>query len=267
MKVVKALYRKWCQHHGGALSSELALFSLLSMLPLLLTLTALLGYARSIVGVEATVELQNWVITQVTRVIGERPEILTVIEDLFETSASSTLTVGVIVTLYAASRVFSSMVGSLDTVFECQQHRTWIGQRIAGMVLAVISMLLLPVVVVATTASHVVATGWMNRVVGAGGYGIAVLWIAALYHWVPKHTTTLRAQIPGAAAVVAMIAALTAMFRWYLVLFDENAVFGVIGTGVSLLWYGYFACSAFFIGAEINAHLTARNKNSEPEPG
>jgi len=252
MKSVKALYRSWCAHRGGALSAELALFSLLSMLPLLLSLTALLGYARSLVGVQATDSLQTWVRTQVVRVVGDRSGVLDVIDGLFETSASSTLTAGVIVTLYASSRVFSSMVGSLDVVFGCHQHRSWIGQRLAGLALALVSMMMLPLVVVATTASHIIATGWANRIVGAGGYVVAVMWVAGLYRLVPKHATTMRAQLPGALATVVMVSMLTVAFRWYLELFNGNAVFGVIGTSVSLVWFVYFASSAFFIGAEIN---------------
>jgi uncharacterized BrkB/YihY/UPF0761 family membrane protein len=62
----------------------------------------------------------------------------------------------------------------------------------------------------------------------------------------------MRAQLPGALATVVMVSMLTVAFRWYLELFNGNAVFGVIGTSVSLVWFVYFASSAFFIGAEIN---------------
>ena len=252
-RFAKEMYASWCEHRCGALASELLLLSLLSLLPMVLSLMALLGYANHIVGVAASAELRDWATTQVHRVIGDSPEVTKVIDSLFRNGARNTLTFGVLVTVYASSRVFTSVVGSLDVVFGCRNHRNWFTQRVAGLVLAAISMMLLPAVIVATTASQVIAKGWMNHLVGAAGYLIAVLWVAGLYHWVPKHTTTLRAQLPGAFMSVLLISVLMRFFRWYMVIFDANAVFGIIGTGVSLLWFGYFACCMFFFGAELNA--------------
>jgi membrane protein len=253
MKFVKEMYHRWCEHRGGALGSELLLFSILSLLPLMLSLTALLGFAEGIIGAASATHLREWVLTKTAVVIGENSPVLEIVGDLFTSSARRTLTVSALVAVYASSRAFSSMVGGLDVIYGCQRHRAWLWQRVVGLVLTVISMVLAPVVVFATQAAHLVVASWAEPLVGVGGYVVWVLWVAALYRWVPKREARFVDQLPGAIGAVALIALLMRNFGLYPVVFSSNAVFGVIGSVVYLLWFGYFASCSFYLGAELNA--------------
>ncbi len=256
----KQMYARWCAHRAGALASELLLFAILSLLPLMLSLTALLGFAEGLLGEESSRELQEWVLGKLAMVLGEGSPVADLVADLFSSSARGALTVSALVAMYASSRAFSSMVGGLDAVYECQRHRAWLWQRVAGLVLALVTIVMAPLVVLATSSAHVVVHGWAEPLVGASGYVVWVLWIAALYRWVPKRDARFIDQLPGAVLAVAMIAGLMKNFSWYLRVFDANAVFGVIGAVVYLLWFGYFACCAFYIGAELNAWRASRTR-------
>ncbi len=258
MKFAKEMYARWCEHRSGALASELLLFAILSTLPLMLTLTALLGFAEGLLGAQSSRELQDWTLAKVSTVIGAESPALEIVRDVFSSSARGTLTVSALVALYASSRAFSSMVGGLDVVYECRRHRAWLWQRVVGLVLALVSLVLAPLVVVATSAAHVVVPGPAESLVGVAGYAVWVLWVAALYRWVPKRDARFRDQLPGALTAVALTALLMRNFSWYLAVFDANAVFGVIGAVVYLLWFGYFAACAFYFGAELNSWRAAR---------
>jgi membrane protein len=264
---VREMYHSWCQHRGGALAAELLLFGVLSALPLLLTLTALLGSASSLIGEGAAAEFRDWVMGQTAKVVGTGSPGLAVVEQLFATSAKKAVTVGAVFALYAASRAFISLIGSLDVVYDTHAQRSWVGQRVFGVVLTIIAMLVLPGVLVALYAGRrisesLIGDGVLQAVVGVGfgcaGYLVAVVWIAALYRYVPKRRSSWAHQLPGALVCVGLIWAWTQLFRWYLVVFDANAVFGAIGAAISLMWWGYFCASSFFFGAELNRWLEKR---------
>lgn len=250
---VKEMYRRWCAHRGGALASELLLFGVLSLLPLMLSLTALLGFADGIIGAVSAAHLRDWVTGKVAGVTGESSPVIEIVNDLFSSSAGRALTVSALVAVYASSRAFSAMVGGLDAIYGCQRHRAWLWQRVVGLVLAVVSMVLAPVVVFATQAAHLMVAPWAEPLVGASGYVVWVLWVAALYRWIPKREAKFVSQLPGAVGAVALTALLMKNFLWYQVVFSSNAVFGVIGSVVYLLWFGYFAACLFYLGAELNA--------------
>ena len=268
-KFVREMYAAWCSHRGGALAAELLLFAVLSALPLLLSLTALLGSASTLIGDRGAEEFRIWVLNQTSKVIGADSPGLTVVEQLFATSAKKAVTLGAVFALYAASRAFISMVGSLDVIYGTSAGRSWVGQRVLGVVLTLVSMVMLPAVLVAMYAGrrisvNLVGDGMWRGVVGAGlwclGFALAVVWLAGLFRYIPKRPGRFVQQLPGAVAAVTLIWAWTELFRWYLWIFNANAVFGALGAAISLMWWGYFCASSFFLGAELNQWISQRSK-------
>jgi membrane protein len=264
---VVEMYRSWCSHRGGALAAELLLFGVLSALPLLLTLAALLGSLESLIGASAATQFQDWVLSQVGSVVGGESQVVDVVAGLFESSARKTVTVGLVIAVYSASRAFISMVGSLDVVYGTTQTRSWVGQRMTGIGLTVLALIVVPMVLVALYGGGRIAEGLVEGViarravelgVGLAGYVLAVLGVAALYKWAPKRSASWSSQLPGAVVVLLLIAAWTSVFRWYVGGLGSNAVFGTIGAAISLLWWGYFCASSFFFGAELNEWFRTR---------
>ncbi len=265
------MYRSWCAHRGGALAAELLLFCVLSALPLLLTLAALLGSLESLIGASAATQFQDWVLSQVGSVVGGESPVVDVVAGLFESSARRTVTIGLVIAVYSASRAFISMVGSLDVVYGAAQTRSWIGQRLAGVGLTLLALIAFPLVLVALYGGGRIAEGLVEGDVarravelgvGLAGYVLAVLWVAALYKWAPKRRASWGSQLPGAVAVLVLVAAWTWVFRWYVGGLGSNAVFGTIGAVISLLWWGYFCASSFFFGAELNEWFRMRRETS-----
>lgn len=267
LRVPRDLYHLWCSHRGGALAAELLLFGVLSALPLLLSLVALLGSIRSLIGVTAAQTLEAWTNTQVQKVLGAGTPVSEIVHDLFKAPSGRAVTLGLIVALYGASRGFTSLVGSLDVVYGSHTSRGWVNQRVTGLFLTVASSVVLTGAVLlgyasrdvaASVTSHPFLQTALNQLVNLLGYAMAAGWVATLYHIAPKSRTRWRDHVPGAVLCMLLVGILTLVFRYWLVLFSTNAVFGVLSAAISLLWWGYFSCSAFFLGAELNRYRMSR---------
>jgi membrane protein len=266
LRVVRELYARWCSHRGGALASDLLVFVILGLLPLVLALTALLGAARRIVGIEASAALEEWVQLQAAKVLGESTPVADTIAGLFAAPSGRTVTVSLVVAVIAASRGFVSFVGSLDVIYGTSSERSWLGQRLVGFALSLLGLVAVPAAVTLTAASRsfaasITSSAWQPLVragIGGFGYALAVLWIATCYRLAPKRKLTWTSQLPGAVLAVVLAAALTRLFRLYLATFTENAVFGLLGAVVSLFAWGYVASCAVILGAEVNAYRLER---------
>ncbi len=89
---------------------------------------------------------------------------------------------------------------------------------------------------------------------------ILVLWGATIYHVAPNRRASWRAEIPGAAFATVLWLVSTVLFSVYLrtLSSDTNAVFGVIGTAITIQLWLYLLAIGLVLGAELNAGLAVR---------
>lgn len=258
--VIAQLYRSWCKHRGGALAAELLLFSLLSFLPLLLSVAALVGALDGILGPDRAAIIEQDIQSRVVEWLGSSPQVLDLVDNVFSGASGTALTVGVLFSLYAASRGFVSLVGSLDVVFSSTNTRGWLAQRLVGIFLGVCSMVLLPVVVVTGFAGRWLATRLTDSsaaqqvldwaMTGASAI-IATCWVTTLYHLAPRRRLRWRTHLPGALVCVGATIVVTELARRWTTQFGPNPLYGAIGVTLGIVWWAYFVCCAFYVGAEV----------------
>ncbi len=87
---------------------------------------------------------------------------------------------------------------------------------------------------------------------------LLVLVVAAVYHYAPDANLPFRSVLPGATVAVFFWGLASLTFSFFLtVLPDHGAVYGGLGTAISLLFYLYFSAAVLLFGAELNAELRA----------
>jgi YihY family inner membrane protein len=245
------------------------LFSILSLLPIALSLAAVLGALGSIVGDSVAADVRIFAETQLTRILGNGTPVLDVVDKLFSARSAGTLTIGVLFALYAASRGFTALVGALDVIFTDTgigpETRGWFTRRVTGVRLTFSTMVVLPVSLVLAQAGRAIVKGlttnpFAGELLGwfasLGGYAIGAAWLAVLYRSAPKRKLPWRGHLYGATCTIVLVEILTRAFTLWLHVFNANAVFGVLGAAISLLWWGYFVSCSVLLGAEISAaHL------------
>jgi membrane protein len=95
---------------------------------------------------------------------------------------------------------------------------------------------------------------------------VLMAWAATVYHVGPKHRSPWRWELPGAIVATIWWLVVSMGFRSYLDLASSgaNAVFGVLGGALSLLFWLYLLAMGLLIGAELNGLLASRYGVSAP---
>jgi membrane protein len=252
------------------LAAEVAFFVLLSLPPLLLLVLGAVGYlgraAPSIAtdAADRLLSLAGTVLTDETVALLEP-----VVEQLLSDGRADIASLGVILTVYSASRALRVVVVALTIAYDqpesrpSWQDRVWgLGLTVLGLVLGVITVPLLVLgpgfgqelgrrVIAGDAVDFVWRVGyWPTAVV------VATLLIASLYHFAAPWTTPWRRDLPGAVLAMALWLLGSAGLRVYVArsIVAEAVFTPLAGPLVLLLWL-YVSAFAVLLGAEFNAEI------------
>lgn len=272
--LVRYLYRQWHDDRVSGLAAEIGFFALLSLFPLLLVMSSALGSLSGLLGSNVATDVQDQLLEWAARVFGSGGNVTDAITALFEGSSASALTVGVVATLYTASRGFAAVVRALDVAYGHANTRGWVGTQLVGLMLAAGS-----IVVGAITLAGLVIGPLLGFEDSLGGgfledalgwlwvwfrYPVAlltlILWATTIYHVAPNRRAAWRWEIPGAVFAAVLWVFATLLFSVYLNTLSSgtNAIFGVIGTAITIQLWLYLLAIGLILGAELNGALATR---------
>ncbi len=240
-------------------AAELAYWTLASLAPMLLLMVGALSSIDNVFGSELAADAEGQLLRGVASVFGSDSTVDNAISELFVGGGGQALTIGAIVTAYFASRGFTTLVGTLDRVYERKPRTGPVGfvvTRAVGVLLGVLSVLVLGITLAAIVAITEVST---NKTMARSGLAIgAVLlltcWNATLFHWAPRQRTRWTHDLPGAflAALGAAVATLGVGYYASIVPGANNVV-GVLGGLVVLLTWLWIVSMCVLVGGQINA--------------
>lgn len=271
----RALIDEFSRDRVGGLSAEIAFFALLSFFPALIVLAALLGSIDAVVSASAAQEVEDWIVAQIVRIFGGDNTLEATVNDLFDGPSTSALTIGAVLAVYASTRGFIAVVGALDVAYDHSNTRGWISTRLVGFGIALMSLVVAVVVMVALVVGPLFGGG--GRLSDAFGLGaqyatlwnwlrwpVAFLvmtgWAAAVYHIAPNHRAPWRIELPGALLAAVWWSVVSVGFSTYLSIVAQgaNVVFGFLGGALSLLFWLYLMAMGLLVGAEVNSLLATR---------
>lgn len=260
--------------HVPGLAAEMAFFIVLSLPPLLLAVLGSVGFVVGDLSEARLAELQAEILSFLSTFLSESTvdEVLrTPIESLLTEGRSDILSIGIILTLWSASRATNVLLRTVTTAYDLEDRRPgWkrrllaIGITVAGIVLAVV---VLPLLVIGprlfATALDAAGLGadlvrFWGVVYWFGLILVTVLALTWLYHVAPGWYTPWRRDLPG--AILAFVVWLAA--SWALRLYTaelagfttDDAFRGLAAPLVLLLWV-YVSAIAVLLGAELNAEI------------
>jgi len=277
------LIAAWRRDRVGGLSGEIAFFGLLGFFPMVIALAALLGSADAVIGADSAAEIESWLVRNVTEVFGSDNSLRTTVGDLFASTNGGALTAGAVLTVYAASRGFVSVVSALDIAYDHEHRRGWLATRVAGFVLTLFTLLVAAAVLILIVVGPLLGEGpdlarrwgfaewftvlwtWFRWPVVVA---LLVAWATSLYHFAPNRWSPWRHDLPGALLASAWWAVVSAGFSRYLASTSngDNAIFGLLGGALSLVVWMYLMAMGLLLGAEVNATLAARRHAASANP-
>ncbi len=285
--VIKTVYDELFRTRAFVISAALAFYFLLSLIPLLIVASALLGYLP-IPNLFA--QLLDMMASFVP------PDAMTMVEKIVASVLTphrvGLLSFGILSYLWAASGGFSATIGALNVAYDVMVERSWWRDRVQALLLTfttgAFSLVALLCVIAGPHFGHFLikifpiprqfAYTW-PLIRSATMFVTIVIAIEVLYYLGPNRKQRFRSTLPGAILAVAGFFAGSAVLDLYFGHFaNYNKTYGSLGAVIILMLWFYVISLFILIGAELNAELakrrqlsihdhSRRNPFDEPIPG
>jgi len=271
----RELLDEWSKDRVGGLAAEIAFFSLLGFFPAVVALAAALGSADALIGESTAADIETWLVDRMVDVFGGDNSLEETVSELFKGGNGGALTVGALIAVYAASRGFTAVVRALDVAYDHDHLRGWLSTRLVGLGLTLVTVLVAAVVLTMIVVGPLLGEG--NELASDLGISsvfgtlwdwlrwplvflVLVVWAATVYHVAPNHTSPWRSELPGALVAAVWWSVVSLGFSSYLAVASSgaNAIFGLLGGAISLLFWLYLMSMGLLLGAEINSLRAVR---------
>lgn len=261
------------------IAAEVSFWAVLSITPLLLVSASALGWIDALFGFGVADDARQAMTTFVRDLLGIGEQAVDAIDELFDHPDPARLTFGVITSIYAASRGFTSVIGGLDHIFGREKKRNWLTTRIAGFTAALLAV---PGLVALLVAVNVGRTGFglpqpWGDIVAAAMWPVIALALTGFALWLlhasPAEKTPLFQDLVGAIVTVVIWLGGSWLAARYLNTLGGSDVLGILGGSVGLLIWLYIMTSGILIGAQVNVAIhtprpvpTRTSGQGEPDP-
>ena len=251
---------------GWAISSHIALSTLMAMFPFLIVLTSLAGFfgSKDLADQAAGLLLQTWPKQVADALSGE-------VHDVLTTTRTGVLTIGAVLSLYFASNGVEALRVALNRAYAVVEPRRWYWLRLESIgytlvaaftALAMAFLIVLGPLIIEAVRSHVPLVVENNeQLLNFVRYGITitalVIALFILHAWLPAGRRGFFQILPG--IVFTFIASLVSgiVFGQYLARFANNYVtmYAGLASVIIALVFLYFLAAIFVYGGELNAAI------------
>ena len=255
--------------HVSAYAAQAAYFLIMSFIPFVLFLTAIVQY---------TPLTYREVRQAIMSVVPENLQgfVLNIVADVFSKSAA-VLPLSALVALWSSGKGMQALINGLNTIYHVKETRNWLVNRIYSMfymflfVLALIASLLL---LVMGNRIHVLISGYVpflgnmiGRILGAKTFLVFVmlfLVFLVLYRYLPNRRASLKSQVPGAFLTAVAWSVFSYLFSLYFTFFpDFSIMYGSLSTLILVMVWLYFCMNLLLYGAEINAYFESQFRQAK----
>ena len=214
------------QTRTTALAAEASFWAVFALPWLIMGLVAGISRFQGLLGIDAVEQLR-------TRVLDLADQVLTpeAIDDLLEPLLDSVFgrgqttlgVLGVIIAIWAGSRVVDALVNAMTIVYRREGLRSFIHSKLLslGVYVAGLSVLILaiPLILAGPTFLARVVPGVQGTATAIflviAQVAVVLLLVVSLYHWAVPHRTAWTADIPGALIAMVLWVGFSWALRWY----------------------------------------------------
>jgi membrane protein len=248
---------------GWAISSHIALSSLMAMFPFLIVVTALAGFfgSRELADEAARILLEAWP-KEVAAPIAMN------IQDVLTNARGDVLTLGVVFAIYFASSGVESLRIGLNRSYGITERRNWLLLRVESIVYVLVGavallvfsfLVVLAPLILAAITKYLPHLAQFSNLITLVRYGVtAVVLVIALviaHLWLPAGRRRLRDVAPGILATLMLWLISGAIFGRYLAEYAFNylTMYAGLASAVIALFFLYITASIFIYGGDLNA--------------
>jgi membrane protein len=260
------------------MAAQLSYYFLLAFVPFLIFLLAVVSF------IPVDTDVQSELLEALDRVLPESAYLLvsSIVLSLLNNADSGVLSLGLILTLWSASRAFAGMVGVMNRAFEVRDQRSFfriqllaISVTVLFSVFVILSSVLLffgnalfrLVVALGTVSESPVLSSWL-----AWGYWV-VRWLVIFalvnigmqiaYYTLPARRLPWVLFSPGSIFATVVWIGASKGFAWYVnSIADYQRVYGSLGALIILMIWFYLSSLLLLVGGEINSEIHRLRKEA-----
>ncbi|MFD1708302.1 YihY/virulence factor BrkB family protein [Siminovitchia sediminis] len=266
---VKTIVRKVLENDVTGFAAQLSYFFLLSLFPMLIFLFTLLPY---------TPLTQQDIFNLIKDFAPERTYTLIkqTISGIMDNRNGGLLSIGIIATLWSASKGMNALMKSLNRAYDVVEERSFIVNRSLSIVLTIalifvfITALLLPVF---GKQLGIFVFSYMGLSEEFLSIWQVIRWVLtpvilflvflAIYYLAPSLKIRCITAVPGAVFASLGWIAVSYGFSFYVSNFGNySAMYGSIGTIIIMMLWFYFSAIIIMVGGEINSYFTEKDKRA-----
>lgn len=258
------------QTRTTGLAAEASFWAIFGLPWLILGLVAGISRFQEVLGIDAVEQFRANVLDLADDVL--TPEaiddlLVPLLDSLFGQGQTTLGILGVLIAIWAGSRVVDALVNAMTIVYQREGLRSFVMTKLLslGVYLAGLAVLIvaIPLILAGPT--------FLARVVtGVEGTGLTVLLtvaqvlvvmflVVSLYHWAVPHRTAWASDIPGALIAMGLWVVFSWALRWYFAwIFRAGSVYGAIAAPVAVMYWVYVTVFALLLGAAFNGALAIR---------
>ena len=247
--------------HIGAYAAQAAYFLIMSFIPFVLVLTALVQYTpltyrmlrQAVIGFVPT-NLQDFV--------------LSIIAEVFTRSAA-VVPISTLFALWSSGKGMQSLIAGLNVIYNVKETRNWLTNRLYSMlymflfVIAIIISLLLLVMGNRIHSALVIYAPFLARILGRFlsaktflVFVVLFLVFLVLYRYLPNRKASLKSQVPGAFIIAVAWSLFSYFFSLYFTFFPNfSNMYGSLSALIMVMLWLYCCMNLLLYGAEINAYF------------
>ena len=258
----KSLYQKINDDDIFGNAAQVAFYFSFALFPLLLFLMTLFGL---ILNNKAELQTELFMYLQSVMPASAFDLVKTTLLEVTKESSGGKLTIGILITLWAASAGIDNLRGALNEVYNLKETRSWVKSKLTAVILTlgfgVMILIALSFIFYGTqilTWILPVESPYILKPLEWLTILIALTTMfALLYNFLPNHSPyEFKFISPGAISAIILWLLCSGGFQLYLRYFDSYAkTYGSLGAMIILLLWLYLTALVILIGGAVNAIL------------
>lgn len=257
--------------HVGAYAAQAAFFMIMSFMPFIMFLTAMIKYTPLTYGM-----MRQVIISVIPENLQEA--VMGIVVDIYSQNTAVYSISSVAVALWSSGKGVMSLINGLNTIYHVHETRNWLLKRIQSVfytflfVIALIASLLILVMgnrIQMLLSRYIPFLGQIvARIIGARTlivFSALFLIFLLLYKFLPNRKASLKSQIPGALVTAVAWSLFSYGFSLYFSFFPGfNNMYNESLAGIILIMMWVYICMNLLLyGAEINAYFEKQFRQAE----
>lgn len=266
-KVVMTVSDELDRTRTFVVGAALAFYFLLSLIPLLIVLSSLLGYLPIPNVFQQVLSLMRTMVPPDAMGMVEK-----IVSGVLSPHRGGLISFGLLSYIWAATGGHAALIEALDIAYDVPKSRPWWRNRLQALLLTFTSGALVSVSLLGMMAGPHFGR-WLEHLMPAAT-GLAVTWptlrwivtfctfvvgIELVYYLGPNARHSFRSAFPGATCAVMGWFGGSFVLDYYISHFAHfNVTYGSLGAVIGLLLWFYVIAIVILAGAELNAELLKR---------